>query len=298
VRPAPLVLLAALLTACSGGEATRPSDTTPSTPTIAAGDILTVRSGEDQRPVAGATVTIGGRSSVTDSVGHVTLAAPVAVETPVEIAAPSFLLRQTLLRTRSEVFTLWPDRPGFDATFTREMFYAEFSVAGTLIRPTTPITVVPPAALREAAVVDAARNAAALVTAANGGAVPYTVADLPAQGSVTVDLALDPSDPYFAANPGSVGHADVQTVDNRVTSARVVLEDVASARLARVIAHELGHTFGAGHPSQRGLMNVAIPDLQDFSDAEKLAFHMSAQRRPGNAFPDDDRAVRASGTPL
>jgi Metallo-peptidase family M12 len=100
---------------------------------------------------------------VTDSVGHVTLGAAVAVETP------------------SEVFTLWPDRPGFDATFTREMFYAD-----------------------------------------------------------------------FAANPGSVGHADVQTVDNRVTSARVVLKDVASARLARVIAHELGHTFGAGHPPSAG----------------------------------------------
>jgi hypothetical protein len=45
-------------------------------------------------------------------------------------------------------------------------------------------------------------------------------------------------------------------------------------------------------------MNAVIPDLPDFSEAEKLAFRMSAQRRPGNAFPDDDRAVRASGTPL
>lgn len=65
--------------------------------------------------------------------------------------------------------------------------------------------------------------------------------------------------------------------------------------LVGAFLHELGHTFGAGHPGQPGLMNALIRRGDSaFSPAERLAFALMAQRRPGNAFPDDDTAVTAS----
>ena len=290
----PLGLSAALLVvACGGGgSATAPSGAAAALP---AGTVLTVVSGEDDRPVAGAAVTVAAQTLTTSATGQVTLAAGAPARSAVEISASAFLLRQTVVRAAGETrFTLWPDRPGFDAGFTREMFYGSFSDSGRMIRPTTPVTVVMSAELREPAALDAARAGAALLTAANGGAVPYAVADAPAAGAVRIDLVVDPADPGLATSADRVGFTVVQIVGDRVTGGRIVFRDLGSARLRHLVAHELGHTFGAGHPTQPGLMNAVIPPLSDYSDAEKLAFRLATQRRPGNAFPDDDRAVSAS----
>jgi hypothetical protein len=259
---------------------------------VAAGSALTVLSGENGQPVIGAAVASGSGNARTDGTGMASL--PAASDR-VTVQADGFLARQALLRSAADTrIVLWPVRSGFDEGFTRDMAYsAVVNPTHTLTRPMAPVTLVLAAPVRDA-FASTAREAAAAMTDANGGVIPYQVADAAPAGAITFTVDVNPNEPYFLANPGTHAMTEVRFSGNRVLGGRIVFRALEYGQLVGPFLHELGHTFGAGHPSQPGLMNGTIRrNDRSFSPAERLAFSLMAQRRPGNAFPDNDTAVTA-----
>lgn len=305
MKRAAFLLSAAFLQACGGGGATAPtspaSEGAASVRSSSAGTAsaataaLTFVSGETDAPVAGAAVTLGGRSFTTDAEGQISFTDTFSPTTQLEVMAGGFLRRETLLRSDTR-FSLWPDREGFDASFTREVLYFPgFVIDAKLTRPEAPVFVVLQGDLKDPEIVRAHEEGAAMITAANGGRIPYTLNDAPPAGAIVVTASFNPADPFFAQNPGAVAKGGATYIGNSVKSGVLVFKELSVAKVRNLVAHELGHTFGLGHPTPRGIMNAIIdPSIPDFSDAEKLAMRMSLQRRPANALPDNDRAVQAA----
>src|SRR5207302_454848 len=108
------------------------------------------------------------------------------------------------------------------------------------------------------ALTDTARDAAAAITEATDGVAPYSVVDVAPPGAVVVNVSVNGADPFFASHPGTDAVTAIQYVNSRVTAAHVTFRDLDHGRLRGAFLHELGHTFGAGHPTQFGLMNASI----------------------------------------
>jgi hypothetical protein len=261
---------------------------------VAAAAVFTFVAGDTDAPVAGATVLVGGKSFTTDAAGHVGVSDTVMPTTPVEVNAAGFLRRETLARADAR-FTLWPDREGFSAQFTQEaLYFPGFVIDSRITRPKigSVVSLVLSGDLKDPAIVQAHQEAAAMLTNATQGQVTYTVNDAPPVSGVIVKLSLNPADPFFATAPGAFAVTRSATVGNEVVGAEITYKEAFAAGLRALVAHELGHTFGLGHPTQLGLMNAIVDaGLPDYSAAEKLAIHMSLLRRPANALPDNDRAV-------
>src|SRR5438445_12607487 len=96
-RPFSLILAAvglALPPGCGGDTSpTAPKTVLPSQD-VPAGTVLSVKSGETERPVAGSSVTVAGRSYTSDTGGEVRLADPVGRGSLVDVVAAGFLDRQ------------------------------------------------------------------------------------------------------------------------------------------------------------------------------------------------------------
>jgi hypothetical protein len=264
----------------------------------AARGVMTVVNGQTGAAVAGASVTIAGRPFTTDASGQFTAPEPVLPDQLLEITAAGFLKRETLTRTDTR-FALWPDSSGLPAGYTQEIAYMPgFTQDTKLTRPTSGVFVTLSAGM-DADARAAHNDAAALLTAANGGAIPFAVSDSPPAGSAKITVSIDGSAAFFAQNPGAAAFAEVQFAANAIggSGLRIVYKDASFAKIRALVAHEMGHQFGLGHPTSiPGLMNPTIDASRaDYSDAEKNVLKLMVQRRPGNAFPDNDRAVTAAG---
>lgn len=311
-RSSPVILLSALLAmSCGGGP---DSPLAPQPPAAAPGGgagsaaatnasgaravagALTVVNGETDEPVSGAQVTVAGRPFTTDAAGQFNAPDPVLADAPVEINAGGFLKRETLARSDAR-FVLWPDKGGFDQGFTREAVYVTgFTQDSKLTRPRAGLFIVfSPEIDGEAQA--AAQDAAARLTAANGGQIPFAVGAAP-PGAPTITLRINAGASFFSQNPGAAAFAEVPFVGNVIggPNGAINFRDAGVSHIRALVAHEMGHHFGLGHPSGvPGLMNAAVdPGRSDYSSAEKLAMKLMLLRRPGNAFPDNDRAVVAS----
>jgi hypothetical protein len=254
---------------------------------------LTITNGETDQAISGAQVTVAGRPFSSDASGQFAAPEPVLPDAPLEIVASGFIKRETLTRTDTR-FALWPDRGGFPAGFTQELVYhPTFVQDGKLSRPTSGVFIVFSPEV-DADGQAAMRDAAALLTAASGGRIPFSVGAAP-PGAPTVTVKLDPGNAFFAQNPGAAAFAAVPFLGNVLGGPNGTLsfKDAGVSHIRSLAAHELGHHYGLGHPaSQPAMMNAAVdPNRSDYTDAEKAAIKLMAQRRPGNAFPDNDRAV-------
>ena len=112
---------------------------------------------------------------------------------------------------------------------------------------------------------------AAMLTSATAGKVVYAVNDQATTG-VLVKVVFNPADPAFVSVPGALAITKTSTIGNEVVGGEIVYRETSAAGVRNLIAHELGHTFGLGHPTPRGIMNSLVDaGLPDYSDAEKLA---------------------------
>jgi hypothetical protein len=107
-----LCAAALAISACGRGRSPAPTAATTPDPSIPAGTVVAVRSGETDQPQP-ATVVVAGRSYATDAAGEVRLAGKVNPGAFLDVIGPNVLDRQTLLRSSGETrFTVWPRTRG------------------------------------------------------------------------------------------------------------------------------------------------------------------------------------------
>jgi Matrixin len=296
---------ALLITGCHGssptGPAAIPANVSASRPaSLMAGTTLAFVSAETDTPVAGMLVSVGAAQYTTDDAGVVRLADDVVLPVTVQANSPSYLLRETIVRTGDEhVLSLWPRRSptGLTEELTRQLVYTDASGGPTgalALRRVNPgvVTVVPSREiLEDPAALAAHQAAAAALTNATNGAVRFEVKGVPS-GGTEVTTALAPNDPNMA------GHAALTyryTDAGRITNSRTVFLSMEVARMASVVTHELGHSFGLEHSADaRDLMYPVVTTSKVLSGREALALELMLKRRPGNRFPDDDREEAAA----
>lgn len=317
------LVLALALPSC-GGSDSNPVGPSQASNAATAGTILTIASGESDRPIAGATITVGGRSYTTSASGEVTLAEAVTFNTPADIIAGGYLDRQTAVRrdlgTR---FSLWPKNSpaGLDENQTAELVYSNGSfccpashlAAAPLGRVASSISTftvtIDPAWRGNASNVQAVVAAANAATAVTDGLVVFGYGEAPSGPTIEIVTGEDPRP--------IVAFADTR-LDARgyIVGGRIGIlpewgkiffgaDRRTKTDATAIVAHELGHFLGLQHSSKPGIMGVspsASPYAyysrnRGFSTSEALAFQLMSQRPAGNRFPDNDREARFFGGP-
>jgi hypothetical protein len=305
-----LALLAAWSAACGGGSRSPATPTVVATPDtgLSAGTILTVVSGEAGAPVAGAAVTVAGRTYTTDASGRARLEQRADLGALVDLVAPGMLDRQTLLRAGVTQFSLWPrtTAAGIDENYTAVIVYTSASSSNPsptgalalvrLAEGTSSVVLVPSAEiLADGAAHDAQAQAAGNITAASGGTVRYSLARERPSSGVIFDLAIDPSDTECVERRVR-GYTQLMTRRGEIVGGHIVYCSAAIAR-SSTASHEVGHTFGLRHsPADREVMFASFSSARssDFGAREAMAMHLMSQRRGGNRFPDNDRDATSS----
>ena len=304
-----LVLSVRLLSGCA--------DTGPAGPTtvrrdlsaadtangIVLGSTVRIVSGETGRPVTGARVVIAGREHVSDDSGQLTLEELASNGVSVDIEAPGFLDRQTIVRRGEQTtFELWPSESPtrLDSDYTRALVYLSASLGDQgeiepLDRPSLDVgrvAIVPTGAIPlDPRAMQTLRDAAAEMTNALGGAVVYSVGEDP--GAVPITLLVEPQNESIV-DENLRAFTRCWMTRLVITRCEIVFRDVEVAR-SNTTLHELGHTFGLNHSPDRsevmGVRRVRSPE--GFSPRERLAMTLMLKRLPGNLFPDNDRQAPA-----
>ena len=287
----PLLLPAALLAGCGSGPALPSGGTASPVPTA-----IRVLSGDTGLAVAGARVTGLAQAVTTDAGGGGSL--ELAVGTPLTIEAADFFLRETVFRGET-AFWLWPIRADAGEAFIQELVYNHLVSDGSLTRPVSGVFLeLTPAVGDDASASAVQAQAAAQTQAATGGVIPFVVTDAAPAGAVAISVRVDPDDPFLRDNPSYGAITRVTFPGHRISGGSTTYRGLREAAALPLVAHEMGHALGLGHPSQRGLMSPAsIAQFTDLTPAEAFAVRMMLLRLPGNRLPDNDRDVEAASAP-
>ena len=302
--------LVAAVGAC-GGDSGPHLPTTP-TPTaaptgVASGTAFSVVSGETGEAVVGAKVVVGGQTYTSGPSGEVRLSGGAAFGTFVDVTAPSFMDRQTLLRTDGlSRFVLWPRGGplGIDDWYTAAIVYSDGAGASATAplrrhssRTRDVVLVLSPEIANDDSASAQHDFAASLLNEATQGRLHYVLArERPATG-VSFDVKVDSGDAQ--CQPQVLAYASVSSSASEITGGRIVYCNLGEARTS-VAVHEVGHTFGLRHSPDGGeVMTGTVyrgyaPNR--YSEREKKIIQLMLERRAGNRFPDNDRDVRTAAT--
>jgi len=313
------IALAALSLVGCGGSSSTPTSPSgpPSGPSIAAGTIFSLRSGETDQPVAGASITLSAQSSAgpfnavytSNGAGQFVLdRAVVLSSTPLlEVSTAGFLVRTTILRSDETTISLWPSSSatGLDDAFSATLAYSPsacpaVNTPSSVLRRTpssvTTVNVSFDSSIQDQAAETAHRQAIARLNEATGGVPAYQFTS-GAAGGVQMIAEIDPNNSTCSTGDGPLRATVVLTSANgEIVSGRMVYCSLGAARSAELALHELGHTLGLYHSSsQADVMYCSTGRALAFSGRERLLMRLMRQRRAGNRWPDNDRT---SSSPL
>jgi hypothetical protein len=309
-----VVLAGCLLIAGCGGSGSGPtSPSGPSgPPSVAAGTVLTVRSGETDQPIAGARIALAGQSSggsftaayTADASGQFALDRAVQIAgAQLEITAPGFLDRWTFIRADEPVLTLWPasSPTGLDEDFSATIAYSGSACPAvntgqaSLRRAAGAASVVRihfGASLEDAGAAAAHQQAIDRLNAALGGTPRYELAASAQPGIPSFVAELDPNHATCTAGPEPLRAAtELQFAGGNVSGGRLVYCSVDAASSVGLVLHELGHTVGLYHSaSTSDVMYCSSGRPNGFSAREQLVMKLMRLRRSGTRWPDNDRS--------
>lgn len=316
MRALRFVLGCAVLTAlaCGGGSPTGPTVAPTPQPTP---QTLVVTSGDTGAPVAGARVIVNGQEFTSDGNGQITVPGGLPGSTLVDVLAPGFLDRQTLLSrvAGGGRYSVWPrtTEAGMTEQFTLEEVYSSLTLEnmnpplGDRVLARWPSAATRVEVLLQGPATDPAfrefspgalavqSEAVAAINASTGGR--FTLAEPVfgdgADGSNRILVRIHPE--LAACVEGYAGYASVMGIPIR--AAVVTFCEPRWASHVGIAIHELGHAFGLRHSSDEG--DVMFPQAHwrrrlDLSPRERQLMGLMLQRPAGNRFPDDDRSALAT----
>ena len=287
------------------------SDPPANVPSISAGTVVSLRSGETDQPVADATISLSGQSQTgtfstvytTSAAGQFTLDRTVVLSsTPLlEATAPGFLVRTTTLRSDETTMSMWPasSPTGLDEAFSSTIVYSVSacpavntgrSLLTKIPSSTATVHVAFDSTLQDAAAEAAHRQAIDRLNAALGGSPQYQL--IGAVDERTSFIAgINPNHSTCTAGPEPLRAATVLNLTGRsIDGGRLIYCSLDAARSAGLVLHELGHSLGLGHSDTTDdVMYCSAGRPVSFSAREKLVVKLMGQRRAGTRWPDNDR---------
>jgi hypothetical protein len=288
---------ALLAVGCGSGGGSPTAPRAPDTPAFNA--VVTIASGETDRPVAGATALAGSQSCVTDAAGRCTLVS--ITDRTLIIETPGFLRRKTLLRGGPEErVTLWPADPsrGLSQDYTSTIVYSSALALLRFAPEVTRVTILPSAEyVADPLGLAVHEHAAERLTAALEGRITFVVASQASDGyTIISDLSDSPCDQTaYDGCAMRLVRPGAEIIGGSVTLKRGLLR----AGWFTTILHEMGHILGLSHNDDGDPRDVMSSQplrfsVRDFSPREKVTLRMMYQRRPSNFFPDSDPDVRTT----
>lgn len=295
--------------ACGGGDH-RPTAPTPvASPSplgVVAGSVVTVVRGDTGAPVEGATVTVAGRAYVADAAGTVRIADAAAPGALVDVTAPSTLDRQTTVGSGPPgTLVLWPrsSDSGIDERFTASIVYTRATLEGAGPLAAEPLrrfapgvalaVVVPTADILDDDRAHAAHVAGvARLNAAARGTVTYALARERPPAGPSFSARVGPDDPSCGGRVWALTRVSLRGPE--IVGGEIVYCSRDAARMADLVVHEMGHSFGLQHSDDPRDMMFRIfgrAHAEDFRPRESEVMSLMMQRRAGNRFPDSDREV-------
>jgi hypothetical protein len=289
-----------LVPGCGGGGSSPSGPSAPVGPPTPSGLVLV--SGETGQPIGGARVTIAGQSLTADAQGAVAVPTGTAVGALLDLVAPGFLDRQTVVRSSSGAtrLALWPrtSATGLNEHFTATLVYTTTSdgapIGGQSMRRHRPGSSVVHVVLSASLLADPDsvfwhQLAADSISAATGGRVVYRLSTERPIGATVIDVSYDP------ANTGCSdlvrGFSTTRTSGGEIQSGSIVY-CVQDATRTSTVVHELGHSFGLYHSPDPGdvmYFQFVRGRAEVYTPKEALAMRLMMDRASGTRFPDNDR---------
>lgn len=278
------ILALAVGCAACGGNGTGPTPPPATTQTFSG--VLTATNGG--QPLAGATITAGAVSAVTDATGRYSLTLPLGAQ-PFSIAGPGLVTRTSRFSGGgSRTVNLDAFGPGFDLEYFRQFARA------SLYKPLTPI-------------VHATANVRLHIMTVDVAGQPIDEPAVQLASEVfaewTPKLTVGRYTAIISSGPTASGGA-IQVDWERTTAfcgntegARVVIAydnplcTCGAHTRRRTLKHELGHVLGFGHTGvATDLMSAtSAPSCDGDPSAKELEYADYLYRRPiGNTDQDND----------